>query len=86
MDAYSNLQWEVLRAIPRRLKIIMLQGPHLTAVGISLREGESKSSNSFNFQNNYNFQGSIPWVLRCFSETVNVCHQRGSYRTLPSKH
>ena len=58
----------------------------MTAVGISLREGESKSSKSFNFQNSNNFKGPFPWVLRCFFETENVCHRRGSYRTLPSKH
>ena len=37
----------------------------MTAVGISLREGESRSSNSFNFQNTNNFKSPFPWVLRC---------------------
>ena len=37
----------------------------MTAVGISLREGESESSNSFNFQNTNNFKGPFPWVLHC---------------------
>ena len=38
----------------------------MTAVGISLREGELESSDSFNFQNSNNFKGPFPWVLRCF--------------------
>ena len=38
----------------------------MTAIGISLREGESRSSNSFNFQNTNNFKGPFPWVLRRF--------------------
>ena len=38
----------------------------MTAVGISLREGESESSNSFNFQNTDNFKCPFPWVLRCY--------------------
>ena len=42
------------------------RGPHMTAVGISLIEGESESSNSFNFQNTNNFKGPFPCVLRCF--------------------
>ena len=36
----------------------------MTAVGISLREGESRSSNSFNFQKTNNFKGPFPRVLR----------------------
>ena len=42
------------------------RGPHMTAVGISLREEESRSSNSFNFQNTNNFKRPFPWVLRCY--------------------
>ena len=33
------------------------------AVGISLRDGGSSSSNSF--QNTNNFKDPFPWVLRC---------------------
>ena len=55
----------------------------MTAVGISLlREGGSRSSNSFQITNN--FKGPFRGCL--LSETENVCHRRGSYRTLPSKH
>ena len=38
-------------------------GPYVTAIGISLREGGSSSSNSF--QNTNNFKGPFPCILCC---------------------